>query len=111
MIFSMEVIAGFGLVLVRTSALLLSAPVLGQGTQFSGYKIAMTMFLALVLYIALGVPEIEAEPVAYGALAVREVLIGAFLGFTCTWSRSPSTSAARWSATRWASWWRARSIQ
>lgn len=81
MIPSLESIAGFALVLVRTSALVVSAPILGHGTQFSGYKVALIFAVALVIDLALGTPEVPAEPVLLGIMALREVLIGAFLGF------------------------------
>lgn len=78
---SLEALAGFGLVLVRTGALLAAAPVLGLGVQFSGHKIALVLFVALVIDLALGMPHVPAEPLAWGVLAVREALVGAFLGF------------------------------
>ena len=81
MMVSMETLAGFGLVLLRTSALFVSAPILGQGSNFSGYKIVLLLSVALVLHVALGVPEISVDPVTFAALGVREVLLGAFLGF------------------------------
>ena len=81
MFFTMETIAGFGLVFIRTSALMLSAPILGQGSQFSGYKIVLILSVSLVLHIAMGAPEIGVDPITFGALAVREVLLGIFLGF------------------------------
>ena len=81
MISSIEVLAGFGLVLVRTGAVLAAAPILGLGVQFGGYKLALVVFVSLVLHLALGLPETSAEPLVWGALAVREALVGAFLGF------------------------------
>ena len=73
----------FGLILVRTSALVLTAPVLGVGSGFSGYKIGIIFGIAFVLYVATGfpLPAESLHPVAYGVLAVREVMIGAVLGY------------------------------
>lgn len=71
---------GFLLVLARTSALVLSAPVLGQGTGFTGYRVALIAFLSLILYAVSGTP-IEAEPIELGLMCLREVMIGVFLGF------------------------------
>lgn len=76
-----EIAAGFVLVLARTSALVLAAPVLGQGTGFAGYRVALVMFLAALLYAATGAP-VDAAPLELGLMALREVLIGVFLGFT-----------------------------
>jgi flagellar biosynthetic protein FliR len=73
-------LAGFTLVLVRTSALILAAPVLGQGTGFAGHRIGLIAFLAFLLYAASGAPVV-AGPVELGLMAMREALIGIFLGF------------------------------
>jgi flagellar biosynthetic protein FliR len=73
----------FGLFLVRTSALVLSAPVLGLTTGFSGYKIALIFGVSLLLYGAHGVPLDHAPlPIEFAALALREVLIGLALSFS-----------------------------
>ncbi len=74
-------LAGFGLVLTRTSALVLASPVLGFGTGFAGYRIGLIFFLAFLLHWVVGVPVPSGEPLVLAALAVREVLIGIFLGF------------------------------
>lgn len=72
----------FGLTLVRTGALVLAAPLLGTGSTFSGYKIGLIGVLALVLYVASGAPALApVSPVAFGVLAMREVLIGVTLAF------------------------------
>ena len=71
-------IAAFGLVFVRTSALALTSPVLGFGTGFAGYRIALTVFLALLLYGVAGAPITNAEPIELAALGLREALIGIF---------------------------------
>lgn len=72
----------FGLYLSRTGALITSSPVLGFGSGFSGYKIALVFGIALVLYAATGSPlDGASEPIGYGVLMLREALIGLFLGF------------------------------
>ena len=77
-----EMIAAFGLFLTRTSALVLSAPLLGFGTGFSGYKVAMIFLLSFVLYVASGQPiAADVDQFVYGAMMLREALIGIFLGF------------------------------
>jgi flagellar biosynthetic protein FliR len=82
MAISMGVLAAFGLYAARTSALVVSAPILGLGTRFAGHKIALILALALMLYAVSGQPlAADVPPFAYGALALREVLIGLFLSF------------------------------
>ncbi|MEW6073158.1 MAG: flagellar biosynthetic protein FliR [Planctomycetota bacterium] len=73
----------FGLFLIRTGALVTSAPVLGYGSGFSGYKVGLTFLLAFLLYAASGepLPADALHPIGYGLLAAREVVIGVFLGF------------------------------
>jgi len=76
------ILPAFGLVLMRTSALILSSPILGFGTGFSGYKVGLIFILSAVIFFAVGAPmNVEFEPVLYGVLALREILIGVFLGF------------------------------
>ena len=74
------ILSGFLLVLARTAALVIAAPVLGQGTGFSGYRIGLIFFLALLLYAVSGAP-VEAPAIELGLMALREVVIGIFLGF------------------------------
>lgn len=74
------ILAGFMLVLARTSALVLASPVLGQGTGFSGYRVGLIGFLSLLLYLSTGVP-VDAPPFELALMGLREVLIGIFLGF------------------------------
>ena len=77
------ILEAFGLYLLRTSALVLAAPVLGTGTTFSGVKIGLIFSLALVLFTATGQPlEVPVGAFAYGIAALRELLIGLFLAFT-----------------------------
>ena len=60
----------FGLYLVRTSALVLAAPLLGTGSTFSGYKIGLIGSLALLLYTARGGPlGAPIEPIGSGTTA------------------------------------------
>ncbi len=78
-----EVIEAFVLMLARTTALFIVAPILGMGTQFSGYRVAIIFSVAFVLYIALGEPlPPDVDPGTFAAMMVRELLIGAFLGFS-----------------------------
>jgi flagellar biosynthetic protein FliR len=74
-------VIGFVLVLVRTSALVMTAPLLGQGQGYAGHRTALIFFLSVLLYWVVGHPVAETDPVALGAMALREVLIGLFLGF------------------------------
>lgn len=72
----------FGLYLVRTSALVLGAPLLGEGITMQAYKVALIVLLAGVLYSTTGTPLAADLPaVAYAFLAVREVLIGFVFAF------------------------------
>jgi flagellar biosynthetic protein FliR len=75
------ILAGFGLVLARTGALVVAAPVLGQGTGFTGYRVGLVFFLAFLLYTATGAPVPADRPVELALMALREVLIGTYLGF------------------------------
>lgn len=76
-------IEAFGLFLVRSSALVLSAPVLGTITGFGGYKVALIFSVSLLLYGAHGVPlDHSVQPVEFACLALREVLIGLALSFS-----------------------------
>src|SRR6187401_1115235 len=73
----------FGLFLVRSSALVLSAPVLGTSTGFSGYKVALIFSVSFLLYGVHGVPLAgSVEPIEFGCLALREILIGLALAFS-----------------------------
>lgn len=73
----------FGLFLVRASALVLSAPVLGTSTGFSGYKIALIFSVSFLLYGVHGEPlGHTVQPIEFGCLAMREILIGLALAFS-----------------------------
>lgn len=72
----------FGLYLVRTSALVLASPILGLMVGFSGYKLTLIFGSAFLMYTTTGVPvEPGLAPLAFAAMALREVLIGLFLAF------------------------------
>ena len=76
------VLEAFALYLVRTSALVLSSPLLGLSASFSGYKVALIFSLSLLLYAVDGgaLPP-ETGTLAFGIMALREILIGLFLSF------------------------------
>lgn len=72
-----------GLVLVRTSALVLASPLLGTGSTFTGYRIGLIATLSFLLYsVSAGPLEVVPGPVEYALLSLREVLLGVFLAFT-----------------------------
>lgn len=74
-------IEALGLYLVRTSALVLSSPLLGLGTSFAGVKVALIAGLSLLFFSVSGEPLPDVGPIEFGMMALREVLIGVFLGF------------------------------
>lgn len=79
---SITLIEAFGLYLVRTSALILGSPLLGSGTGFAGYKIALIVSVSAVLFFSTDTPvELDVGGMAYGLYCMREVLIGLFLAF------------------------------
>ncbi|QDU70006.1 flagellar biosynthetic protein FliR [Engelhardtia mirabilis] len=73
-------IEAFGLYLVRTSTMVLAAPLLGQTLSSSGTKIALIIALSAVSFSASGepLPEVYAAPI-FAVMALREALIGFFL--------------------------------
>jgi flagellar biosynthetic protein FliR len=72
----------FGLTLARTSAFVLSAPLLGSGSGFDGHRIGLITVLALFLFSVSGAPLDHAPlPVEFAVLVLREVLVGLFLAF------------------------------
>ena len=82
MAFFLPTLLAFGLVLARTSAMVLSSPILGFGTGFAGYKVGLIALLSIVFFLVSGAPlEHGVDPFLYGAMAMREALIGVFLGF------------------------------
>ena len=71
-----------GLVLIRTSAFILASPLLGDGSGFAGYKVGLIGVLSLLSFSLLELPlEAAVGPLEFGAMAAREVLIGAALAF------------------------------
>ncbi len=75
-------IAAFGLYLMRTGALLMSAPIFSTGSTFSGYRIALAFSLAILMYSATGAPlPVEVTPMLFFAMALREVAIGLAMAF------------------------------
>ena len=76
------VLAAFGLYLVRTSAIVMGAPLLGDGAGFAGYRIALIFGVAISLFLATGEPLVGEVPAfEFGLLCLREMLIGIFLAF------------------------------
>ncbi len=70
-------LAAFGLYMTRTSALVLATPFFGAESTFGGAKVALIASLALLSYSTHGVPLPDAQaPLAFGLMALREVLIG-----------------------------------
>lgn len=75
-------IEAFGLYLVRTSALVLGAPLLGAGAMFAGYKVALIGAISILLFSVSGSPiEGPVQPVEYALFVLREVMIGLSLAF------------------------------
>jgi len=73
----------FGLYLVRTSVLVLGSPLLGEGIGMSGFKLAMIVTIAGLLYSVTGQPlEGDVNTFQYGVLALREVMIGGVFAFS-----------------------------
>jgi flagellar biosynthesis protein FliR len=75
------IIEAFGLYAVRTSAMVISAPIIGVGTRFSGYKVGLILAVSALLYGVSGQPLPGFEPLLYAGMALRELLIGLFLSF------------------------------
>ena len=71
-----------GLYLIRTSAMVLSSPVLTMGTGFNAYKVALIVGLSAILYGVTGEPLLDTvNPLTFGAMAMREILVGLSIGF------------------------------
>jgi flagellar biosynthetic protein FliR len=80
--FEAGTLAAFGLYLVRSSALILSSPLLGTGTSFSGVKVSLIVSISFLLYSITGEPLAADVPaLTYVLFVLREVMIGLFLGF------------------------------
>ena len=75
-------IEAFGLFGVRTSALVLAAPLFGVALPFSGARTGLIVILSAFAWSRSGTPLPEAAgPIAFAALAMREVLIGLAMAF------------------------------
>ncbi|MFT7676856.1 MAG: flagellar biosynthetic protein FliR [Planctomycetota bacterium] len=75
-------IQAFGLYLVRTSALVLAAPLLASGSAFAGYRLGLVGVLSLVMFLISGEPLVEDPGVlGFALLAGRELVIGFSLAF------------------------------
>lgn len=73
----------FGLILVRTSALVLASPLIGTGSTFSGYKLGLVGVLSALLYAMAGYPAIpDVGVLELGIYGIRELLIGLILAFS-----------------------------
>ena len=82
MTISITLIEAFGLYLVRTSALILAAPLLGSGTGFSSYKIALIIGVAVAVFLSTGEPLAqEAGSIELAMMCMHELMIGLFLAF------------------------------
>lgn len=80
--FDPGLVGAFGLYLARTSALVLGAPLLSNGSTFASYRIGLIAVLSGVLFLATGEPlSVVIEIPVFCAMALREVLIGLFLAF------------------------------
>ena len=78
-------IAAFGLYLARTGALFIAAPVLGAGAAFSGYRIALVFSISFLLFGATGADlSQDLNPMVFGIMALREIMIGLSLAFVLT---------------------------
>nr|HPO15787.1 flagellar biosynthetic protein FliR [Candidatus Hydrogenedentota bacterium] len=81
-----EIFKLFLLVMIRVGGLVVSAPVLGSGNFPIMGKIGLTAATALLITptlpaLAAGLP---AEPMAFGVLAIGELMIGLMMGFVMT---------------------------
>lgn len=75
-------IEALGLTTLRVGSAVLATPVLGLGYGFSGMKVALTVALSFALFAAFGAPlAFQPDGATFAILALRELLIGFFLGF------------------------------
>lgn len=80
--FAPGLIEAFGLHLARSSALVLASPLLGNGADFQGYKVALIAALSVVSFSASrGALSFEPDTVTFAVLALRELAIGVTLAF------------------------------
>lgn len=74
-------LAAFVLCLVRAGALVAAAPLLGAGVSAMPPKLALSLALAFALFGVSEVQSVEAGGVFFTVLALRELVLGLFLGF------------------------------
>lgn len=75
-------VVGFVLVLARTSAMILVAPMFSAGPGFQGYKLAVVVSVTVVMFLALGLPQpASTDALTVALMLLREVFLGLFLGF------------------------------
>lgn len=78
-------IAAFVLYLLRTGALLLSAPIFSTGSSFTGYRVALVATISFVMFQATGGPlPVDVAPMMFMIMALREVAIGLAMAFVLT---------------------------
>jgi flagellar biosynthetic protein FliR len=81
-VFPPGTLEAFALYIVRTSVLVLASPLFGSGVGLLGAQAGLIGVLSLVLYSVSGEPlEHPIGPLEFGALAMREALIGFSLAF------------------------------
>ena len=79
---TLPLLEAFGLYLIRTSALVLASPMLGSGTGFAGYKIALILAVTVVIFLSGGqMLGAEVGAAGYVLMCLHEVLVGIFLAF------------------------------
>jgi flagellar biosynthetic protein FliR len=74
-------ITAFGLCLVRAGALVMTAPLLGASFSTAAPKIALSLALSVTLFGAADGPAVDAAGAELVVIALRELVIGLFLGF------------------------------
>lgn len=78
-------LAAFVLYLLRTGALLLTAPIFSTGSSFTGYRVALVGSITFVLFSATGAPlTVEVTPMVFLVMALREIAIGLAMAFVLT---------------------------
>ncbi|MEL6431326.1 MAG: flagellar biosynthetic protein FliR [Planctomycetota bacterium] len=66
-----------GLVLARTSAMLLATPLLGTGASFYGYKVSLVVAVSVAMVLSQGIALVEdLSWCHFGVLALRELVEG-----------------------------------
>ena len=75
--FAPGVIEAFVLYTARSSAMVISAPLIGMASGFAGYKVALIFGVSFLMYSVGGHELGHVEPILLGAMTLREVLIAA----------------------------------